>query len=248
MAKIEPSLIYGIHSVQAALAQGRVSRLWRDRTRNDERIRTLCSAAAGIPCESIAREQLDQMAPSVNHQGIIAECSTGGVLHEDDLTKIVAGLAAPALLLVLDGIQDPQNLGACLRTAAGGGVDAVIAPRDRAVGLTPTVRKVASGAAEFLPFIQVTNLARSLRALQKQGIWIIGTDCAAKSSIYDLDLTIPLALIMGAEEHGLRRLTAEHCDFRAQIPLSGAVQSLNVAVATGVCLFEALRQRHYARR
>lgn len=242
------NLIYGIHTVLEALDQGRVLRVFVDSTRHDERLRAVRSRASALPCQALERQQLDLMLPNVNHQGVIAECTARRALDEADLMEILTNLTGPALLLVLDGVQDPHNLGACLRGAAAAGVHAVIAPRDRAVGLTPAVRKVASGAAEITPFVQVTNLARTLRALQKNGIWIFGTSCAAEPTIYEWDLNRPLALVMGAEEHGLRRLTAEHCDFLAQIPLNGAVQSLNVAVATGICLFEALRQRRYVRR
>jgi len=244
----ESTLIYGIHAVQAAVVQGRAVQLWVDGARQDKRMRALRAALGDVPCHAVERQQLDLMIPNVNHQGVVAECKTDRAYHEEDLPALVATVSGPPLLLVMDGIQDPHNLGACLRCAAGVGVDAVIAPRDRAVGLTPAVRKVASGAAEIVPFLQVANLARTLRSLQTQGVWIVGTTTAAERTIYELDLTVPLALVMGAEERGLRRLTADHCDFLAQIPLSGAIQSLNVAVATGVCLFETLRQRRYARR
>jgi 23S rRNA (guanosine2251-2'-O)-methyltransferase len=146
-------------------------------------------------------------------------------------------------LLVLDGVQDPHNLGACLRSADAAGVDAVIVPKDKAAGLTPVVRKVACGAAENVPFFQVTNLARTLRDLQERGIWLIGAAGEAESSLYQADLRGPLALVMGAEEQGMRRLTREHCDVLVNIPMAGSVESLNVSVATGICLFEAVRQR-----
>jgi 23S rRNA (guanosine2251-2'-O)-methyltransferase len=152
-------------------------------------------------------------------------------------------LQEPAFLLVLDGVQDPHNLGACLRSADAAGVHAVIAPRDRAVGLTAAARKVASGAAETVPFIQVTNLARTLRALKDDRVWLVGADGDASQPLYGANLTGPLGLVMGAEDRGLRRLTAGHCDFLVHIPMLGTVESLNVSVATGVCLFEALRQR-----
>jgi len=152
-------------------------------------------------------------------------------------------LAEPPFLLVLDQVQDPHNLGACLRSADAAGVHGVIAPRDNAVGLTPTVHKVASGAARTVPFFQVTNLARVLRTLKERGIWLVGAAGEAEQSIYQADLTGPLALVMGAEDTGLRRLTREECDFLVRIPMRGHVESLNVSVATGVVLFEALRQR-----
>ena len=152
-------------------------------------------------------------------------------------------MATEPLLLILDGVQDPHNLGACLRTADAAGVSAVIAPRDRAVGLTPTVRKVACGAAEAIPFIQVTNIARTLRELKDRGIWLVGADGAAEMDIFSAGLRGPLGLVMGAEGEGLRRLTREHCDFLVRIPMAGTLESLNVSVATGICLFEAVRQR-----
>ena len=156
---------------------------------------------------------------------------------------ILAGLEVPPFLLILDGVQDPHNLGACLRTADAAGVHAVIVPRDKACGLTSTVRKVACGAAETVPFVQVTNLTRTLKALQQAGIWIIGTDLDTTQSLYDSDLTGPLALVLGAEGKGLRRLTREACDSLVKLPMQGTVQSLNVSVSAGICLYEALRQR-----
>ena len=164
-------------------------------------------------------------------------------LGEKDLEELLDGLSEPPFLLVLDQVQDPQNLGACLRTADAAGVHAVIAPRDNAVGLTPTVHKVASGAARTIPFIQVTNLARCLRGLKERGVWLVGLAGEGEQTLYQADLAGPLALVMGAEDTGLRRLSREHCDFLVQIPMRGEVESLNVSVATGVALFEALRQR-----
>jgi 23S rRNA (guanosine2251-2'-O)-methyltransferase len=164
-------------------------------------------------------------------------------LSEEDLPALLAGAGSGPLLLVLDGLQDPHNLGACLRTAEGAGVTAAIAPRDRAVGLNPTVRKVACGAAECLPFVQVTNLARTLAGLMEHGIRVVGTAGEARDSLYDADLRGPLAVVLGAEEKGLRQLTRRYCDQIVQIPLQGTVESLNVSVAAGIVLFEALRQR-----
>jgi 23S rRNA (guanosine2251-2'-O)-methyltransferase len=165
------------------------------------------------------------------------------VLDEDDLLAIVAGEAVP-FVLMLDCVQDPHNLGAILRTADAAGVHAVVAPKDKAVGITETVRRVSVGAADHVPFAQVTNLARTMEKLKAAGLWLVGTsDHATAQSLYDLDLKGPLCLVMGAEEKGLRRLTAENCDFLASIPMVGKVGCLNVSVATGVCVFEALRQR-----
>ena len=162
---------------------------------------------------------------------------------EADLENILMNLQTPAFLLILDGVQDPHNLGACLRSADAAGVHAVIAPKDKSVGLTSTVSKVASGAAETVPFIQVTNLARTLRFLKENNIWIIGADALADKAIFDSDLTAPIALVLGAEGSGMRRLTREHCDLLVNIPMSGSVSSLNVSVAAGIFLFEATRQR-----
>jgi 23S rRNA (guanosine2251-2'-O)-methyltransferase len=160
-----------------------------------------------------------------------------------DLATLLANPAPDMLLLVLDGVQDPHNLGACLRTANAAGVNAVILPRDRAVAVTPAVRKVAAGAAEITPVITVTNLARSLRELREAGVWTVGTDDKADQSLYDINLKMPLAMVLGAEGEGLRENTRKHCDFLVSLPMRGIVESLNVSVATGVCLYEVLRQR-----
>ena len=169
----------------------------------------------------------------------------GGFIERDesDLQDIIDSSGAP-FLLILDGVQDPHNLGACLRTADGAGVDAVIAPRNRAVGMTETAARISCGASESVPFIQVTNIVRTLKELQKSGVWVVGTaDGAESSSLYDVDFKGPIALVMGAEEKGLRRLTQETCDLVVSLPMLGKVDCLNVSVATGVCLYEALRQR-----
>ena len=162
---------------------------------------------------------------------------------ENDLLEIIDQAPADPFVLILDGLQDPHNLGACLRSADAAGVHAVVVPRDRAVGLTDSVRLAAAGAAERMPFIQVTNLARTMKALKEAGLWLVGTADETARSLYEADLTGPLAIVMGAEGKGLRRLTAERCDFLVRIPMHGAVSCLNVSVATGVCLFEAVRQR-----
>jgi len=163
-------------------------------------------------------------------------------LDEDDLMRIVAGQAIP-FILILDCVQDPHNLGAILRTADGAGIHAVVAPKDKAVGITETVRRVSVGGADHVPFVQVTNLARTMERLKKAGLWLVGTSDRAEKSLYELDLKGPLGLVLGAEEKGMRRLTEENCDFLASIPMAGKVECLNVSVATGVCLFEAVRQR-----
>jgi len=165
------------------------------------------------------------------------------VKSEDSLYKILENLKDDPFLLILDGIQDPHNLGACLRTADGAGVHAVIAPKDRAVSITDTVREIASGAAEAVPFIQVTNLARTMEKLKQLGIWIVGTSDRADKSVYEIDMKGPLAIVVGSEGRGIRRLTADNCDFLTYIPMKGKIECLNVSVAAGVCLFEAVRQR-----
>lgn len=165
------------------------------------------------------------------------------VKSENDLFRIIEEIQTIPFLLILDNIQDPHNLGACLRTAEAAGINAVIAPKDRSVGLTQTVIHIASGAAESIPYVQVTNLARVLRQLKELGIWLVGTSDKARQSLYEIDLTDPIALVMGAEGRGLRRLTMKHCDFLVSLPMAGKVECLNVSVATGICLFETVRQR-----
>ncbi|OGT19609.1 MAG: 23S rRNA (guanosine(2251)-2'-O)-methyltransferase RlmB, partial [Gammaproteobacteria bacterium RBG_16_57_12] len=233
-------LIYGLHAVQAALERHPelVLEVWLDTRRDDERLERLRQdiRALGIAQHPSTRRELDDLAGGATHQGVIARCRSLPVYDEQDLTQLLAALDEPAFLLVLDGVQDPHNLGACLRSADAAGVHAVIVPRDRAVSLTATVRKVACGAAETVPFIQVTNLGRTLKLLQQQGIWLTGAAGEAENSLYDADLTGPLGIVMGGEGKGLRRLTREHCDSLVRIPMAGTVESLNVSVATGICL------------
>ena len=190
-----------------------------------------------------ASDALDAATGGAAHQGVLAEVRPSAPLDENSLLDLLTSLPVPALVLVLDGVTDPHNLGACLRTADAAGATAVVAPRDRAAGLTPVVRKVAAGAAETVPFAQVTNLARSLRDMKEAGLWIAGTAEDGEKELFDADLTGPLALVMGSEGKGLRRLTRECCDFRLRLPMRGAVASLNVSVAAGVALYEAVRQR-----
>jgi 23S rRNA (guanosine2251-2'-O)-methyltransferase len=239
------SLVAGWHAVFAALRSGGARQVWLRRGREDRRSAELQALARerGVPLQLVDGIELDRRAPDVNHQGVVAQVSGGRMLGEADLEAMLDGLDHPPFLLVLDGVQDPHNLGACLRTADAAGVDAVVAPRDRAVGLTPAARKTAAGAAETLPFIQVTNLARTLRGLQQRGIWVIGAAGEAEQTLYQADLKGALALVLGAEEKGLRRLTREHCDLLVRIPMRGSVESLNVSVAAAVCLYEAVRQR-----
>jgi 23S rRNA (guanosine2251-2'-O)-methyltransferase len=222
-----------------------VDEVWLDRRRRDRRLGELAEMArgAGVRLRQVEAEEIERAAPGLNHQGALAWASAPASRGEPDLDAILDGLSGPAFLLVLDEVQDPHNLGACLRTADAAGIQAVIAPRDNAVGLTPAVCKVASGAAETMPYVQVTNLARTLDALKGRGIWLIGLAGEAEANLYGIDLTGPIALVLGGEGRGLRRLTRERCDYLARLPMLGIVESLNVSVATGICLYEALRQR-----
>ncbi len=237
--------IPGIHSVRAVLVRDpeRVSKVWLCRQRRDQRLGEIAALtrAAGIPLHQVEREELDRVA--AKHQGVIAWARMPGVRGEQDLWPLLAGLREPPLLLVLDGIQDPHNLGACLRTADAAGVHAVLSSKDQTVGLTPTVFKVASGAAQSVPYVQVTNLARTLDQLKERGIWLLGTAADAETLLYQQDLRGPLGIVMGSEGKGLRRLIRSRCDFLARLPLLGRVESLNLSVATGIFLYEALRQR-----
>lgn len=198
--------------------------------------------SAEKPWDVVRAKTLDEWFPNENHQGLALLVQAQGEYQESDLPQIAA-VSKRSCFLILDGVQDPHNLGACIRTAEAAGAQAVLIPRHHAAQLTPLVRKIASGAAEVLPVVSVTNLSRSLEWLKKQGVWLVGLDAEAPGSIYELDLKGPLGLVMGAEGSGLRALTKKHCDHLAQIPMLGSVQSLNVSVATGVCLYEALRQR-----
>lgn len=236
--------IYGIHTVAALLERSpeRIETLQILEGRSDKRMQQLLSEAerANIHIARVSRDELDKF--DVKHQGVVALLANNVEYREVDLKGLVERSTNP-LLLILDGVTDPHNLGACLRSADAAGVDVVIAPRDNAASLTPVVRKVACGAAEVIPFVQVTNLARTLRDLKEWGVWLVGTAGEADTLIYDQDLTGPIAIAMGAEGSGLRRLTREHCDFLVKLPMAGSVSSLNVSVATGICLFEAVRQR-----
>jgi 23S rRNA (guanosine2251-2'-O)-methyltransferase len=242
----EKEMIYGVHAVTALLeGGGKVHALWVLDSRHDDRLTRVAELAqkAGVRMQRVPRAELDRMTQDARHQGVVAEAEGAELRDEGGLIPLLDSLKEPPFLLVLDGVQDPHNLGACLRSANAAGVHAVIAPKDRSAGLTAVARKVASGAAEMTPFFQVTNLARTLRELKDRNIWFVGLAGEADQSIYELDLKGPIAIVMGAEGEGMRRLTKEHCDFLAKIPMGGSVESLNVSVATGVSLFEALRQR-----
>lgn len=239
--------IYGIHAVQAVLANTpeRLIEVYVLKGREDKRLQPLLNELynVGVSVQFLNRQTLDKKADGEVHQGIIARVQPAKELNENDLDQILQHQQNP-LLLVLDGITDPHNLGACLRTSDAAGVCAVIMPRDKSAQLTSIARKVACGAAENVPLIRVTNLARTLRLLQQEyNVWVVGTAGEATESLYQTKLNGALALVMGAEGEGMRRLTREHCDQLISIPMAGSVSSLNVSVATGVCLFEIVRQR-----
>lgn len=239
--------VFGLHAVTALLKHhaNHVQLLCVLEGRNDQRIEPLIERAhkLGIPVSERRRAELDELVSGV-HQGIAARCQNLRLERtEGFLDELLAHLDHPPFLLVLDGVTDPHNLGACLRSAEAAGVDAVIVPKDKSALMTATVRKVACGAAEIVPFIAVTNLARTLKALQEQRVWILGAAGEASQSLYEADLRGPLALVMGSEGTGMRRLTREHCDGLFSIPMAGEVSSLNVSVSAGICLFEAVRQR-----
>jgi len=241
-------LVYGLHAIQAALevANTRVTEIWLSDERDDSRIDDIVTAAQkhDITPHRVDSEVLDEMAAGARHQGGVAKCKPLGNLDETDLFRLIDELNEPAFLLILDCVQDPHNLGACMRSAEAAGAHAVIAPKDRASALTSTALKVSSGAAERLPFIQVTNLARVLRELQQQGVWVVGTSGDCETTLFEADLKGPLAVVLGAEGRGIRRLTRDNCDQVMFIPMKGGAESLNVSVAAGVCLFEAARQRN----
>jgi len=238
--------IGGINAVAAALQNDRahVQEIWIEARAKNPRLSEIAEAArqAGIAVRNVAPDMLARAVPGLKHQGVVAQYAAPQNLGEGDLDELLGKVENP-LLLVLDGVQDPHNLGACLRSAGAAGVAAVIVPRDRAVGVTAVVRKASAGAADQVPLIRVTNLARTLKTLKDAGVWIVGLAGEAEKSLYEMDLKGPIAIAMGGEGDGLRRLSREHCDYLAKIPMTGIVESLNVSVATGVALFEAVRQR-----
>ena len=245
MSKSE--LIYGIHAVDALLEMQpeRVIEIYTLKGRDDQRLTDITTKAQewGVSVQAMLRKSLDEKSKGEQHQGVIARIKIAKQLNDNDLLNLLEKLEEPPFFLILDGVTDPHNLGACLRSADAAGVHAVIIPKDNSATLTPVVRKVACGAAESMPLIHVTNLARAMRVLQDKGVWIYGTAGEATQSIYDCKLAGGIAITMGAEEKGLRRLTREHCDELIKLPMAGSVSSLNVSVATGVCLFEVVRQR-----
>ena len=240
-------MIYGIHAVQALLERDpqRFLEVFVMKGREDRRLMPLIAELEqmGIVIQVANRQWLDEKVEGAVHQGIIARVREGRQYQENDLPALLENLEQPPFLLILDGVTDPHNLGACLRSADAAGVHAVIVPRDRSAQLNATAKKVACGAAETVPLIRVTNLARTMRFLQEQNVWIVGTAGEADHNLYQSKMTGPMALVMGAEGDGMRRLTREHCDELISIPMAGSVSSLIVSVATGICLFEAVRQR-----
>lgn len=237
--------IFGFHAVTARLRHeaSSVEEIYVDAARHDRRMGDLLRAAKDANVRIIQADdaRLSAMVGTRRHQGVVANAAPLALAR--NLDELLDAVEGPPLLLLLDGVTDPHNLGACLRVADGAGAHAVIAPKDRAVGLNATAAKVASGAAETVPYITVTNLARTMRDLKERDIWLIGTDDEAPKGLYEADFTGGVGLVMGSEGEGMRRLTREHCDVLVALPMMGAVESLNVSVATGICLYEARRQR-----
>ena len=243
-------LVYGIHPVRQLLLSrpDAVERVYVQSDLGDERRARLADVLSDrIRVAQVSADELEKLTGTPKHQGVAALATEAGPLSEGAARDLLARIPRP-LVLVLDGVQDPRNFGACLRTADAAGVNLVVVARHRNVDVTPVVSKVAAGAAESQAIVQVSNLVRFLEVLKSQGLWIVGTDDAAETSLYDVDLTSGIAMVLGAEGEGLRRLTSERCDHRVQLPMHGAVSSLNVAVATGICLYECLRQRSVADR
>ncbi len=244
----EPRILFGFHAVQSRMRQHATSiqEILIDQDRVDPRMRDLLKLAdaSKIRVMQVDRDRLDGIAGrNGRHQGVIASVIDTEMPYKDIHDILESDLDEPPFFLILDGVEDPHNLGACLRVADGMGVHAVIAPKDCAVGLNATVRKVASGAAETVPFLSVTNLARTIRELKDAGVFVIGTTMDSESTLLNTKLDGPIALVLGAEGDGIRRLTAESCDALVTIPMFGSVESLNVSVASGICLYEVRRQR-----
>jgi len=247
---VRNDLVYGLHAITSLLKNRRdaIIEFYVLQGRHDKRLQSLLQRAREIPQIKKTRPELNKIADSEQHQGIIAlvradVSEMNNLVPESHLISHLEALEHPAFVLIVDGVTDPHNFGACLRSADAAGVDMVITPKDKSVGVTPVVRKVACGAAEVVHQCQITNLARTMENLQQAGIWIYGAAGEAEQSIYDFDLKGGIALVVGAEGKGMRRLTKEKCDHLFNIPMSGSVSSLNVSVATGICLFEAVRQR-----
>ncbi|NMM38962.1 MAG: 23S rRNA (guanosine(2251)-2'-O)-methyltransferase RlmB [Glaciimonas sp.] len=242
---MKSKIIFGFHAVTARLRHdaSSVEEIYIDSARHDRRMQELIRAAEAVKVHIIQADdqRLSNIVGTRRHQGVVAKA--GELSLARNLDELLDAIVGPPLLLILDGITDPHNLGACLRVADGAGAHAVIAPKDRAVGLNATAAKVASGAAETVPYITVTNLARTMRDLKDRDIWLIGTTEDAEKTIYQGNFSGPAALVMGSEGEGMRRLTRETCDVLVSVPMFGSVESLNVSVASGICLYEARRQR-----
>ncbi len=240
-------LLIGIHAVEAGLNYdaGNIVELYVESGAHNARLKELSDRARDLGIKPHARDRaaLDRMTGGARHQGVVARYNAPAPRSEADLQRLVEEGGASALFLVLDGVTDPHNLGACLRSAEAAGVTAVVVPKDRAVGITPTVRRASAGAADRVPLVAATNLARALKALKDSGVWLVGLVGDVDASLYSIDLKGPMAIVLGSEGEGMRRLTREACDFVARIPMRGGIESLNVSVATGIALFEALRQR-----
>lgn len=243
-------IVFGFHAVLSRIRQNpaSVQEVCADKTRKDARMQDLLQLAEqkGVRVMQMEKERLDGISANGRHQGVLARVADTPLPYQDIHDILESDLAEPPFFLVLDGVEDPHNLGACLRVADAMGVHAVIAPKDRAAGLNATVRKVACGAAETVPFIAVTNLARTMRELKEAGVWLVGAVAEAEEDLFSARFNGPIAMVLGAEGTGLRRLTAETCDQLVSIPMFGAVESLNVSVASGICLYEARRQRSLA--
>ena len=248
MSKKSNEIIYGIHAVEAAIRNQpeNVLQVFIQQGRNDSRIKTLLSIAqnSGVSIQSISNDKLKEKCPKARHQGVVAEIrrSKSSNVSLDELLE-----KESVLLLILDEVQDPHNIGACLRTADAIGVDAVVVSKNRSPALTPVIRNVASGAAETVPYIMVSNLARAIEKIKASNVWVMGTSGDAGQTIYDTEVNQRLALVMGSEGKGMRRLTREACDELISIPMQGSVESLNISVATAVCLYEVRRQQQYKR-
>lgn len=240
-------LLIGIHAVEAALNHdvGNLVELYIENGTQNARVKELGERARDLGVKPHARDRaaLDKMTGGGRHQGVVAYYKAPAPLPESALLELVENAGREALILVLDGVTDPHNFGACLRSAEAAGVTAVVVPKDRAVGVTPTVRRASSGAADRVPIVAVTNLARALKGLKDAGVWLVGLAGDTSQSLYAVDLNGPIAVVLGSEGEGMRRLTSESCDFLAHIPMRGDMESLNVSVATGIALFETLRQR-----
>ena len=239
--------VVGINAVAAALENdpGNVREVLVEARARNPRLAEIAQHArdAGIAVRTVPSDALEKLSQGNRHQGVAASYAASISYDEHDLETLVANANGPALLLVLDGVQDPHNLGACLRSAAAAGATAVIIPKDKAAQVNATVRKTSAGAADRVPVVRVTNLSRTLAALKEAGVWFVGLAGEGEQSLYDVDLKGSIGIVMGGEGEGMRRLTREHCDWIARIPMQGEVESLNVSVATGIALFEARRQR-----